>query len=65
MTVLCVDNELDILQAMKRLLHKKNYILLLATIVVKALELMQQNDVSTKREIADFRALKDIKKMSI
>jgi response regulator RpfG family c-di-GMP phosphodiesterase len=45
MTVLCVDDELDILQSMKRLLHKKNYHLLLATSGVKALELLQHNDV--------------------
>lgn len=45
MTVLCVDDELDILKSMKRLLHKKSYTLLLAESGVKALELMQQNDV--------------------
>jgi len=45
MTVLCVDDESDILQSIKRLLHKKNYHLLLATSGDKALELMQQNDV--------------------
>ena len=45
MTVLCVDDELDILQSMKRLLHKKDYHLLLATSGAKALELLQQNDV--------------------
>ena len=44
-TVLCVDDELGILQALKRLLHKQNYHLLLATSGVKALELMQHNDV--------------------
>jgi response regulator RpfG family c-di-GMP phosphodiesterase len=45
MTVLCVDDESDILQSMQRLLRKKNYHLLLATSGEKALELMQQNDV--------------------
>ncbi len=45
MTILCVDDESDILQSMKRLLHKKNYHLLLATSGEKALELMQQNEV--------------------
>ncbi|MFT5923642.1 MAG: response regulator RpfG family c-di-GMP phosphodiesterase [Paraglaciecola sp.] len=45
MTVLCVDDELDIIHAMKRLLRKQNYNLLFASSGKKALELMQQNDV--------------------
>jgi len=45
MTVLCVDDESDIIQSMKRLLHKKNYHLLFATSGEKALEMMKQNDV--------------------
>lgn len=45
MTVLCVDDELDIVQAMKRLLHKQNYNLLFAESGEKALQLLQQSDV--------------------
>jgi response regulator RpfG family c-di-GMP phosphodiesterase len=45
MTVLCVDDELDIILAMKRLLRKQNYNLLFASSGEKALEIMQQNDV--------------------
>jgi response regulator RpfG family c-di-GMP phosphodiesterase len=45
MTVLCVDDELDIIHAMKRLLRKQNYNLLFASSGAKALELMQQNNV--------------------
>ena len=45
MTVLCVDDESDILMAMKRLLYKQNYHLLLAESGEKALELMKQNEV--------------------
>ncbi len=45
MTVLCVDDELDIIHAMKRLLRKRNYNLLFASGGAQALELMQQNDV--------------------
>ena len=45
MTVLCVDDELDIIHAMKRLLRKQNYHLLFASSGEKALEIMQHNDV--------------------
>ncbi|MFQ3189530.1 MAG: response regulator RpfG family c-di-GMP phosphodiesterase [Paraglaciecola sp.] len=45
MTVLFVDDELDIIHAMKRLLRKQNYNLLFASSGAKALELMQHNDV--------------------
>ncbi len=45
MTVLCVDDELDIIHAMKRLLRKQNYNLLFASGGSQALEVMQQNDV--------------------
>jgi response regulator RpfG family c-di-GMP phosphodiesterase len=45
MTVLCVDDELDIIHAMKRLLRKQNYNLLFASSGERALEIMQQNDV--------------------
>ena len=45
MTVLCVDDELDIIHAIKRLLRKQNYNLLFASSGEKALEIMQQNDV--------------------
>jgi response regulator RpfG family c-di-GMP phosphodiesterase len=45
MTVLCVDDELDIIYAMKRLLRKQNYNLLFASSGKKALEIMKQNDV--------------------
>lgn len=45
MTVLCVDDELNILKSMKRLLYKQDYHLLLADSGAKALELMQQHDV--------------------
>lgn len=45
MTVLCVDDELDIIYAMKRLLRKQNYNLLFASSGAKALEIMQHNVV--------------------
>ncbi|MFT4810246.1 MAG: response regulator RpfG family c-di-GMP phosphodiesterase [Glaciecola sp.] len=45
MTVLCVDDELDIIHAMKRLLRKQNYNLLFASSGEKALEIMRQNNV--------------------
>ncbi|MGK0306690.1 MAG: response regulator RpfG family c-di-GMP phosphodiesterase [Gammaproteobacteria bacterium] len=45
MTVLCVDDELDIIHAMKRLLRKQNYNLLFASSGEKALEVMRQNNV--------------------
>lgn len=45
MTVLCVDDELNILKSMKRLLHKQNYQLLVAESGKKALSLMQQHSV--------------------
>jgi response regulator RpfG family c-di-GMP phosphodiesterase len=46
MTVLCVDDELNILKSLKRLLRKQNYQLLLAESAVTALEIMQQQDVN-------------------
>lgn len=46
MTVLCVDDEVNILKSMKRLLYKQNYQLLLAESGAKALEIMQQNEVN-------------------
>ena len=45
LTVLCVDDEVNILKSMKRLLYKQNYQLLLADSGAKALELMKQHDV--------------------
>lgn len=45
MTILCVDDELNILKSMKRLLYKQDYQLLLAESGAKALELMQEHDV--------------------
>lgn len=45
MTVLCVDDEINILKSIKRLLYKQKYQLLLAESGAKALEIMQQNDV--------------------
>jgi response regulator RpfG family c-di-GMP phosphodiesterase len=45
MTVLCVDDELNILKSMKRMLYKKNYQLLLAQSGAEALEFMQLHDV--------------------
>jgi response regulator RpfG family c-di-GMP phosphodiesterase len=44
-TVLCVDDELNILKSIKRLLYKQNYQLLLAESAEKGLELMQQHNV--------------------
>ncbi|MFT5839092.1 MAG: response regulator RpfG family c-di-GMP phosphodiesterase [Flavobacteriales bacterium] len=45
MTVLCVDDELNILKSMKRMLYKQDYQLLLAQSGAQALALMQQHDV--------------------
>ena len=45
MTVLCVDDEVNILKSMKRLLYKKKYQLLLAESGAAALDIMQQHDV--------------------
>jgi response regulator RpfG family c-di-GMP phosphodiesterase len=45
MTVLCVDDELNILKSMKRLLYKQDYQLLLAENGAQALELMLKHDV--------------------
>ncbi|GAA6186182.1 response regulator [Aliiglaciecola sp. NS0011-25] len=45
MTVLCVDDEVNILKSMKRLLHRQNYQLLLAESGAQALEIMQQNKI--------------------
>lgn len=45
MTVLCVDDELNILRSLKRILYKQDYNLLLAQSPAIALELMQQHDV--------------------
>ena len=45
MTVLCVDDELNILKSMKRLLYKQDYQLLLAESGAKALELIEKHDV--------------------
>lgn len=45
MTVLCVDDEPNILKSMKRLLYKQDFQLLLAESGEKALALMQQQDV--------------------
>ena len=44
-TVLCVDDEVNILKSMKRLLYKQNYQLLLADSGAKALKLMEQHEV--------------------
>jgi response regulator RpfG family c-di-GMP phosphodiesterase len=53
MTVLYVDDELDIIRAMKRLSRKRNYNLLFASDGAQALELMQLNDV--RLIISDMR----------
>ncbi|MFT5542550.1 MAG: response regulator RpfG family c-di-GMP phosphodiesterase [Glaciecola sp.] len=45
LTVLCVDDEINILKSLKRLLYKQDYQLLLAESGALALELMQQHDV--------------------
>ena len=45
MTVLCVDDDLNILKSLKRLLRKQNYQLVLAESAVMALEIMHQQDV--------------------
>jgi len=45
MTVLCVDDELDIIHAIKRLLRRQNYNVLFTSSGEKALKIMQQNDV--------------------
>ncbi|GAB2693940.1 HD domain-containing phosphohydrolase [Aliiglaciecola aliphaticivorans] len=45
MTVLCVDDEVNILKSLKRLLYKQNYQLLLAESGAKALEVMAQNKI--------------------
>ncbi|WP_133469373.1 response regulator [Paraglaciecola marina] len=45
MTVLCVDDELNILKSMKRLLYKQNFQLLLAESGSIALELMEKHKV--------------------
>lgn len=45
MTVLCVDDESNILKSLKRLLYKQNFTLLLAESGQQALELLGQNDV--------------------
>ncbi|MEP4891540.1 MAG: HD domain-containing phosphohydrolase [Aliiglaciecola sp.] len=45
MTVLCVDDEVNILKSLKRLLYKQNYQLLLAESGAKALEIMAQNKI--------------------
>lgn len=45
MTVLCVDDEVNILKSMKRLLYKQDYQLLLADSGTKALELMAEHHV--------------------
>ncbi|WP_426360136.1 response regulator [Pseudocolwellia sp. HL-MZ19] len=45
LTVLCVDDEVNILKSMKRLLHKQGYQLLLAESGLKALEIIQQQKV--------------------
>lgn len=53
MTVLCVDDEKEILQSIKRLLHKQRYQLLLATSADSALELLLQHNVDLV--ISDMR----------
>jgi response regulator RpfG family c-di-GMP phosphodiesterase len=45
MTVICVDDEVNILKSMKRLLHRQDYQILLAESGEKALELMNQQEV--------------------
>lgn len=45
MTVLCVDDEVNILKSIKRLLYKQDFQLLLAESGAKALEMLAQNDV--------------------
>jgi response regulator RpfG family c-di-GMP phosphodiesterase len=44
-TVLCVDDEVNILQTLKRLLRKENYRLLTASSGKEGLEILSQNDV--------------------
>jgi response regulator RpfG family c-di-GMP phosphodiesterase len=44
-TILCVDDEINILNVLKRLLRKENYELLTATSVQEALDLMASNTV--------------------
>jgi response regulator RpfG family c-di-GMP phosphodiesterase len=44
-TVLCVDDEANILQALKRLLRKENYTLLTASSGEEGLEILSRNDV--------------------
>ncbi|GAB6096449.1 hypothetical protein JCM14469_27020 [Desulfatiferula olefinivorans] len=44
-TVLCVDDEVNILQALKRLLRKENYTLLTASSGEEGLEILAENDV--------------------
>jgi CheY-like chemotaxis protein len=44
-TVLCVDDEVNILQALKRLLRKENYTLLTASSGEEGLEILSRNDV--------------------
>jgi response regulator RpfG family c-di-GMP phosphodiesterase len=45
MTVLCVDDEINILKSIKRLLYKQKYRLLLAESGAKALQIMKENEV--------------------
>lgn len=45
MTVLCVDDEVNILKSMKRLLYKQNYNVLVAEGGAAALDIMHQNTV--------------------
>ncbi|MFT2091303.1 HD domain-containing phosphohydrolase [Paraglaciecola sp. 2405UD69-4] len=45
MTVLCVDDELNILKSMKRLLYKQNYQLLLAENGEKALQIIEKQKI--------------------
>ncbi len=45
MTVLCVDDEINILKSMKRLLFKQDYQVLLAESGSKALEILKQTEV--------------------
>lgn len=44
-TILCVDDERNILQALKRLLRKENYNLLLAPSAEEALKLLEEHEV--------------------
>lgn len=44
-TVLCVDDEVNILHSLKRLLRKENYTLLTASSGKEGLELLEKNDV--------------------